>query len=152
MREKTIQEANIRRKHCRGATIVETIVALTILAVFISGAVRVVMSHRQLTDKARAHYTAINIAKNRVEQVRNMRRADYSQIAAMIESDTLVDKDGDPAPVNQAKYSRTTNISGTSVSELLEIEVIVKIKDPITLQFKGENEHIRSYMAKLLAR
>ena len=140
----------MRRKHCGGATIVETIVALTILATFIAGAARVILAHRQLSDKARAHYTAINLAKNHIEQVRNMRRADYAQIFAMTENGVPVNADGDPDSAN-GKFRRTTIITvDTNNIYRLGIEVTVEIKNPITLAFEGENEHVKSYMAHLL--
>lgn len=139
-----------RRNSREGTTIVETIVALVLFAMFITGATKVLMSHRQLTDKSRAHYIAINITKNRIEQVRNMRRADYEQIGNMMESDTLVNAKSEITP--NGKFRRTTKIHTTPVLGLLEIDVTVEIKNPITLQFSGENEHLKSYMAKLLDR
>ena len=150
MREKTIQEGKTLRKHCLGATVVEAIVALVIFATFIAGATQVILAHRQLSDKARAHYTAINLAKNHVEQVRNMRRADYAQILAMTENGVQVNAEGDPDSTN-GKFRRTTTITvGTNNIYRLEIEVMVEIKNPITLAFEGENEHVKSYMAHLL--
>ena len=150
MREKTIQEVKTLRRHCQGATVVEAIVALVIFATFIAGATRVVLAHRQLSDRARAHYVAINLAKNQVEQVRNMRRADYAQILAMTENGVQVNAEGDPDSTN-GKFRRTTTITvGTNNIYRLEIEVMVEIKNPITLAFEGENEHIKSYMAHLL--
>lgn len=137
-----------KNRNRAGTTMVETLVALAIFASFIAGAARVIMAHRQLTDKARMHYTAINIAKNQIEQVRNMRRSDYEQVSNMQEVDVRVDENG--VPDSSGVFSRTTTISATSVSDLHDVAVTVDILNPVTLQFSGENEHIRSFMAKLL--
>ena len=144
------KESHISKKK-QGMTIVETIVALVIFATFISGAVRLIMMQRQITDKARMHYTAINIAKNRVELVRNMRTADYQQILAMEEAGSPIDQDGLPDNPLLSKFMRITRIiDDPNNAYRLEIEVEVKIRNPITLTFEGENEHIKSYMAQLL--
>lgn len=133
-----------------GATMVETMVALAILATFITGAARVILTHRQLADKARAHYTAINIAKNQVEQVRNMRRADYAQIFAMTENGVIVNAEGNHDSIN-GKFRRTTTITADANNDYrLDIDVLVEIKNPVTLGFEGEGEHLKSYMAHLL--
>ena len=144
-----LKESHIS-KNKQGMTIVETIVALVIFAVFISGAVKVIMAQRQVSDKARAHYTAINIAKNQIEQVRNTSTQNYNQIISMAEDKVRVNKDG--VPDDFGKFRRTTLILDTSTDDLFEIDVKVDIFDPISLEFKGENEHIKSYMAKLLDR
>lgn len=132
-----------------GMSIIETVVALFLFALFIGGACRVILAQRQVADKARYHYAAINIAKNRIEQVRNMRRASYSQIFSMRELGTRVDANGDPLP-GRGKFRRQTTITATSIPELLEVEVRVFIQNPITLEFETEEQHVSSYMAKLL--
>ena len=129
-------------------SITETLIALAIFAIFIAGAGRVILAHRKLTDKARMHYIAVNIAKNQIEQVRNMRRSDYDQISSMEEIDIPVDEDG--VPDTSGVYRRTTTISTTSVPDLHDVEVTVEMMNPITLQFEGEEEQVKSFMAKLL--
>ena len=126
---------------------VEAIVALSILVIFLSGATRVILMRRQVADKNSAHYTAINIAKNQIEQVRNLRRLDYDQILEMTEDGVRVNEDGDPDV--KGKFKRTTQIT-IHTTLLLEIEVSVQVFNPITLDFGIETEHVKSFMAKLL--
>ena len=126
-------------------------IALAILATFIAGAARVILTHRQLADKARAHYTAINIAKNQVEQIRNMRRADYAQIFAMAENGVTVNAKGIHHDDKTDKFFRITTITADAHNDYrLDIDVLVEIRNPITLGFEGESEHLKSYMAHLL--
>ncbi|MEN7973640.1 MAG: hypothetical protein ABFR47_07375 [Verrucomicrobiota bacterium] len=149
----TMKQRERRNRERAGTTIVETLVALVLFATFIAGAVRVVMAQRQVSDKARMHYTAINIAKNRIEQVRNMRHLDYEQIKNMDEPapGVPVNQDGDPVGANEGKFRRITTITPAAHNNYrLEIRVEVKIRNPITLNFGEENEHVKSYMAKLL--
>lgn len=141
-------QKNHRKRSKCGASVTEVLVALVLFATFISGAAKVIVAQHRVTDKARAHYTAINIAKNRIEYLRNMRRASYDQIESMLETDWQVDQDG--VTDSNGKFSRTTEIRSTSVPELLEIRVTVKIRNPDTLEFGSEQEFVRSYMAKLL--
>ena len=99
-----------------GMTVVETVVALTIFAVFTTGACQLLLSHRKVSDMARAHYTAINIAKNRMELVRTF---DFGQVDDFLEDKVVVDASGVPDAVGN--YRRTTEVSNVS-SNLLELE------------------------------
>jgi Tfp pilus assembly protein PilV len=136
-----------RKKNQSGASMVEILVALTLFATFITGASKAIMAHRQVADKTRAHYTAINIAKNKIEQVREMRRASFAQIQNLSESNARVDENGAPNETS-GRFRRSTTITN-AMDHLFEIEVVVQIQNPITLQFGSEEEHIKSYIAHI---
>ncbi len=127
-----------------GTTIVETIVALTIFAVFTTGACKLLMSHRKIMDMARAHYTAINIAKNRMELVRTF---DFGQVDDFLENNVVVDASGMPS--TEGNYRRSTEVSTVS-SNLLELIVTVDIRNRQTLAFNPANEQLRTYFAEYL--
>jgi len=127
-----------------GMSLVETLVALGIFALFITGSVKLLMAHRELGDMARAHYTAINIAKNRMEVMRTL---GFGQADDFLEEKMLVDASG--LPDAEGGYRRTTQISAVS-SNLVEIAITVEIRDRKTLGFKGRNEHLTTYFADYL--
>lgn len=137
-------------KRKQGASITEVVVALSLLAAFISGAVKVSMAVYRLADKASAHYTASNLAKNRIETIRNMRQSTYEYIVSMEEEDVQIDADG--VEDSLGKFSRTTTIEDTVVSDLLEIQVTIKIMNPVTREFGTEKQYLQSYVAKLRER
>lgn len=137
-----------RRK--QGASVTEVLVALVLLSMFIGGASRVNIMNYKLTDKAGAHYTASNLAKNRIETIRNMRQASYDHIMSMQETDVQVNNDG--VEDSNGKFSRTTTIVETSTTDLLEIQVTIKIMNPVTREFGSEQEYLQSYVARLLGR
>jgi hypothetical protein len=125
-------------------TVVETIVALTIFAVFTTGACKLLMSHRRVSDMARAHYTAINIAKNRLELVRTF---DFDQVDDFTEDKVVVDESGNPAA--DGNYRRSTLVSNIS-SNLLELTVTVGIRNRRTLEFNPANQSLSTYFADYL--
>ena len=127
-----------------GMTVIETIVALTIFAVFTTGACKLLMSHRRVTDMARAHYTAINIAKNRMELVRTF---DYGQVDKFIEDKVIVNASGNPDSLGN--YRRTTQVSNVS-SNLMELTVTVDIRNRRTLVFNPANQELSTYFALYL--
>lgn len=127
-----------------GMTVIETIVALTIFAVFTTGACKLLMSHRRVTDMARAHYTAINIAKNRLELVRTF---DYGQVDKFLEDKVIVDASGNPDTLGN--YRRSTQVSNVS-SNLLELTVTVDIRNRRTLVFNPANQELSTYFALYL--
>lgn len=138
-----------KRRKRSGASIVEVLVALVMLGVFIAGAGNVIVMIRKLSDQAQAHYVAINIAKNQIEQVRNLRRSDFDQILALQESGTRVDETGQSNP--NGRFRRITRITKDSRNNfLIEVQVRVDLLDRVSLQFEGEHETLKSYIAHLL--
>jgi len=127
-----------------GTTIVETVVALAIFAGFTTGACKLLMSHRKISDMARSHYTAINIAKNRLELVRTF---DFGQVDHFLEDDVVVDASG--VPSTEGNYRRSTEVSTIS-SNLLELTVTVDIRNQQTLVFNPANEQVSTYFAEYL--
>jgi len=140
--------ANKKRRKC-GSSIIETLFALGLLATFISGAGKSIMMTNQLSDTAQAHYTAINIAKNQIEQVRNLRRAEFEQILALQENGIRVDDTGRINP--KGHFRRTTTVTKDSLNDfLIEVYVKVEIQNRVSRSFAGEHEQLRSYIAHLL--
>jgi type II secretory pathway pseudopilin PulG len=131
-------------KNRAGMTIVETMVALVVLAVFITGTCNLLMSYRKMSDMARGHYTAINIAKNRMELVRTF---DYGQLNNFIEDDVIVDASG--LADAEGLYRRTTEISNVS-SNLMELKITVDLRNRESLEFNPANEQLSTYFAKYL--
>lgn len=120
---------------------VETIVALAIFAVFLTGACKLILSHRKVSDMARAHYTAANIAKNRIEQIRTF---EFDQVPGFVESQVVIDASG--LPSTYGNYRRSTSISNVS-SNLYDVVVTVDIRNRITLEFTPSHETVRTFIA-----
>lgn len=142
----TTIRSNPRR---RGMTIIEVLVAMSLFAMFIVGASSLMLMVRKLSDVSRSHYQAVNIAKNRIEQVRNLRRADYNQIPMAVENGVRVDDRGEPSPTG--KFRRTTIIT-EKTPNLIEIGVRVDILNRNTLTFDGEHEFLQSFIANVYER
>lgn len=134
------------RKRCAGSSIVETLMALSVFALFIGGGAQLMVAHRQMSDMARAHYVAANIAKNRIELIRTYGFAELSNFS---EDDVLVDPSG--YPNTSGNYRRSTEILSTGKDNLAELVVMVEIRDRKTLGFEGRNETIRTYVADYLS-
>lgn len=141
---KTVPRNGGGNRRCAGMTLVETIVAIAVLAIFSTGACKLLMSHRQLSDMARGHYTAINIAKNRMELVRTF---DFGQVADFIEDKVVVDASG--IPNTAGHYRRTTQVSTVS-GNLLELTVTVDLRNRKTLAFTPAKETVSTYIAEYL--
>lgn len=141
---------NRNRKSRSGTSLIETVVALFLFAVFIAGACKVMMSHRRVVDKSRAHYTAVNIAKNQIEQVRNtLSRIGFDQIYDNAESKIQVTANGEVS--NIGKFRRSTEIIKVD-DGMAEIVVTVEILDQVKLKFGKESEVLRTYIARPLKR
>ncbi len=139
-----IKEQTIRSQKRAGMTLVETVVAVAVLAIFSTGACKLLLSHRKISDMTRAHYTAINIAKNRMELVRTF---NFDQVDNFIEDKVVVDASG--VPNTAGNYRRTTQISTVS-SNLLELTVTVDLRNRKTLAFTPAKEVLNTYFAQYL--
>lgn len=139
------QTAGSKRSTSRaGTSIVEALVALLVFALFVSGACKLLLSHRQLSDMARAHYQAANIAKNRMELVRTF---DFDQLERFSESYTLINTSG--TRTQNGNFRRSTSMRKLS-GNLIELTIKVEIKDRKSLEFDGGEEEVVTYIARYL--
>jgi prepilin-type N-terminal cleavage/methylation domain-containing protein len=126
-----------------GFTIVEVIVALLILGLCIGGLCQMAVNARQLSDMSRSHYTAINIAKNRLERAKTF---DYDELAFLAESLKRVDASGRPDQEGTYRVNTLVRAAGSNLTELV---VSVDILSPMSLDFEGESESIQTYVADI---
>lgn len=124
-----------------GVSIIEALIALVVFALFITGATKLLMTHRRMTDMAQSHYLAANIAKNRLELIRSF---EYDVLGRFLEDKVTVDSRG--LPDETGTYRRSTTFSATG-SNVVELVVAVEIKDQKTLGFEGRNETLSSYFS-----
>jgi len=127
-----------------GVTIVEAMVALSIFAVFITGTCKLMVMHRKTLDMARDQYTAVNIAKNRLELARAF---DFDQIPELNESPVTVDFKGIPS--QDGLFQRTTTVTVLNTN-LYELVINVSAKNRETLTFKDSGQTINTYISKHL--
>ena len=127
-----------------GISVLEALVALTIFAVFATGACKILVAHREILDMARDHYTAANIAKNRMEMVRTL---DFPQIPQLNEDPIQVDASGIAS--KDGHFRRKTTIT-TLNTNLYKLAITVQIQDRRTLQFDKSEETINTYVSKHL--
>jgi len=127
-----------------GTTFVESMIAIALLAVFMTGTCKLLVSQRKILDMARNHYTAANIAKNRMELVRTL---DFDQILEL--NETAIRVDGKGIPSTQGHFQRATTIS-TLNSNLHEVVISVGIQNRKTLAFNSSAETLSTYVAEHL--
>jgi hypothetical protein len=129
-----------------GLTLVETTTALLILALSIAGLCSLVMLARESSDRSRSHYTAVNIAKNRIERASVFA---FSELDSLAESYVSVDTSGTPYP--SGDYRRTTVFSNVT-SRLKAMTVTVEIRDRISRLFGRERETLCTYVTDFKGR
>jgi hypothetical protein len=96
---------------------------------------------REMTEKARCHYCAVNVGKNRLERARVIH---FSQLSGLQESGTRVDRSGRPDP--QGIFRRKTVVTNVAPN-LARIVVDVEIMDRAKLAFDAEAERVETYVA-----
>lgn len=133
-------------KRCNkdGITLVEVLVAILIFTICIGGMCRLGVSVRETSDRARDHYTAINIAKSRLERVKTF---EFDQLPYFVENEVRVDENG--TPDTDGLFRRSTTVTDVK-SNLRNVTVSVEMLNRVTLAFDGEDESIMSYVADFL--
>ena len=124
-------------------TVLETVIAIFLLSMFIAGMMGVLLAVREASDRARWHYAAINVAKNRLERIQTF---EFTQLSFFTESNTRVDNNGQPN--GDGRFRRTTTF-GPVKTNLVEVAISVEIMDPLSLTFEGEKESVKSYVADI---
>jgi Tfp pilus assembly protein PilV len=127
-----------------GFGIVEAMVALLLFGVFIAGACRLIVTARETASRATDHYTAIALAKSRIERIQTF---SFSQLDMMGQSNEPLNENGDPVPTGDARFRMSTVVSAVTTN-LKMVRVTMDIKDRFTLQFDGENEVITAMISE----
>lgn len=130
----------------RGGGLVETMVALMVMATTVTGACGIAVQTMQVSDLSRAHYAAATIAKSRIER---MRCLPFDSLDLQAESNVRVNTSGMPDVAGP--YRRTTTVRGVT-SDLKEVAVTVQVQDRITLKFGTEKEQVTSLVANFQTR
>ena len=132
-----------RKASHRGLTLVEMMIAVFILAGAVAGIMGVILSARQGADRARNHYTAVNIAKNRTEEAYAF---NFNTLQTFNETNITMDYDGTMDP--NGDFSRTTTVTNQTTNLIVMI-VNVGIRNRRTSQWTGEQEAITSLFANI---
>ena len=137
-----------QRKSCgnKGMTLLETVIALSVFMVCAAGIATMIVESKRLSDRARDHYQAINIAKNRLERARNMQVA---VLPLLVESNTYLNVNGASVRPEQAPFRRNTQVRTVpGATNLTEVIVIVEIRNRASWEFGVVKEELRTYFTE----
>lgn len=129
-----------------GFTLVEAMIAILVFGICITGLCRLLIVTKETSDRARDHYVAVNIAKNRIEHARSF---EFDQLSSFVENNTVVEDSGNPD--SSGGFRRTTTVSNVSTG-LVEIVVRVAIRDRESWTFGAMEERVDSFIADMAGR
>lgn len=124
-----------------GFTLVESLIAMVILAMVMAGAYALIVQAARMSRMARDHYVAVNLAKNRLERARNFQYADLRLVA---ENNMVVDENGNPNTA--ANFKRTTVVNTNYAADVTQLTVTVQIRNFRTGSW-GAQEQMSSLFA-----
>lgn len=130
------------RNNARGVTLIESVCAITLLALYIGGACRLALATRMITDEARERYQAISVARNRIERIRTR---PFDQFELFEENAVRVNHSGAATP--KGRFRRTTEIMSVN-ADVKEIRVRVAVLNRLTVAFDREPEKVTSCIAR----
>jgi len=131
-----------KRQRVGGFTIVETVIAIMILAMVMGGTYQLVYSTARLTQKARLHFLAMHIANNRLERARNF---SFMNLPLMTDSNQVVNDQG--ALDDAGVFRRTTTVVTNANGNLTKVTVKVNLKNLMTGGWNtNEYESVSTYL------
>ena len=131
------------KKNKEGTTLVETLVAMMILAIGIAGAAKLVMATRQLSDIASEKYDAVNLAKSRFEQ---MSMADLDDLPSWSISNMVSNAQGRPDPNGNFRIDTVVTYVQTNLAEIV---IQVYTRNHVTRKFDHSPEQITTYLSDI---
>ncbi len=120
----TMNAGSERMKAKAGFTLVESLMAMVVLAMVMGGAYTLIVQAAGMSRAARDHYVAVNLAKNRLERARNFQ---YSDLRLITENNMVVDENGNPNTT--ANFRRTTAVNTNFSANITEVAVTVQIRN-----------------------
>lgn len=115
----------------KAMTLVEVMVSVGLIVILAGAVLVLLIQNMKMGATIDYNYAAINIAKSRIDRIRELRRDDgFSGLSATAETDTKVDRDG--LPDSSGDFTRITTITTgfNNNSNLTKVEVKVSYKGP----------------------
>lgn len=109
-------------KSQKGLSLVENMMAVGLFLIGISAVLSVQIQGMSAGKRAAAAYTAYNLAKNHIE---NLKSFSFADVASASESDIYVDENGTADP--NGKYSRSTTVSLNYLGDANLTQVVVSV-------------------------
>ena len=113
----------------KGMTLVEVMVSVFLVTLLAGAVLALLIQNMKIGDTIDYNYAAVNIAKSRMDRVRELRR-DYGfdNLSVAGEINTKVDRNGTPDAAGD--FTRTTTITANldGNSNLAKVEVAVSYK------------------------
>lgn len=129
-------------------TLVETMIAVLILGMFMSGVFALILQSIQSTNAGREHYAALVLCKNRLETAYTF---GFDRLTSLRETATVCDGNGAANP--DGRYRRRTEVttSYSSKANLTDVRVIVTIWDRKANAFSNNFVEVQSLFTKVTA-
>lgn len=127
-----IKQKLLHTKQRSGHTLVETLVAISLLAMGIAGSSKVVVMTRELSSMATDETVCLQLANNRLECIHNV---DFSDVMMWSKSNLVVNSKGLPSPTGRYQISTFVNYPDVTATNYAEVKVNISIRNRETLQF-----------------
>lgn len=117
----------VKKKNNIGMTLVEVIIALALLTLSIGGILGVIVQSTSAGQSIDNTYVATNIAKSRIERLREVRRdRGYADLVNWQEAGVSIDRNG--VATSTGDFERTTIVDSAYGSNLTKVTVRVRYK------------------------
>jgi Tfp pilus assembly protein PilV len=108
-------------------SLTEVVVAAALATIVVGGIMGVITQTATLGQGVDYTYVASNLAKNRIERIREIRKdSGYSALAETAETDTVIDRNGSPDA--NGDFVRSTVVNTAYATNLTRVTVKVKYK------------------------
>lgn len=111
----------------KGMSLTEVVIAMGLAALAVGGIIAVITQTATLGQSVDYTYVASNLAKNRIERIREIRKdKGYSALTETAEIETIIDRNG--LPDSNGDFVRATIVDAAYATDLTKVTVKVKYK------------------------
>ena len=124
-------------------TVVEALLAVSIVAVAVAGAAKLVVASRQLADAATDRHKATQLIRNQIER---MDMVSYDDLDTWAVDEQVVDENGTPSL--DGRFRLTTTVTSNEIN-LKQVVIQVDTQSRKTLKFGSSGQEITMFISDI---
>jgi len=146
MKAKPSKQQLRSRKRKVGQTLIETLIAVSLLSAGIAGTSRIIIMAMQLSSMAKDEHVCLQLAINRMERID---KADFGDVMMWTASNEVVNSQGNADPLGN--YMLTTKATFPEQSNTNYVEIVINVykRDHVTLMFDTPPKQFSTFTTDL---
>lgn len=133
----------LKKRNKQGVTVVEALLAVSLLAVAAAGSVKLVVATRQLADSVTDKHKATQVIRNQIERID---MSSFDDLDMWTVNEQMIDETG--APNSEGRFRLTTEVTHP-YTNLTQVVIRVDTQNRKTLDFNLTGKEITMFISDI---